>query len=159
EVTGDDLPPAFKEHMKQTDAKFRTLNAAMSELGAGLKKFFEQEGQEPEHAGDDEEEMVVGDDEEEVVTDALPSGVPSKNDTKEILGELEFEAPVGTGDCARRAKDSVYLGDSFQDTLAKAEVLAPGIALPTFDVKAAPKRTLDSIIKLRKTALDLAYAR
>lgn len=76
---------------------------------------------------------------------------------KEILGELEFEAPPGTGDRARKARDSAYLEEAFQDALAKAEVLAPGIQLPTFDRAASPLKTLGQIQRLRKTALDLAY--
>lgn len=76
---------------------------------------------------------------------------------KEILGELEFEAPPGTGDRAMKAKDSKYLEEAFQDAVAKAEVLAPGLRLPTFDRAAKPSRTLGDIVKLRRTALDLAY--
>jgi hypothetical protein len=76
---------------------------------------------------------------------------------KEILGELEFEAPPGTGDRATKARDSRYLEDAFQDAVAKAEVLAPGIQLPTFDSKAPPAKTFGAIARLRATALDLAY--
>jgi hypothetical protein len=76
---------------------------------------------------------------------------------KEILGELEFEAPPGTGDKARKARDSQYLEDAFQDAVAKAEVLVPGITLPTFDRKAPPTKTFGQIARLRATALDLAY--
>lgn len=76
---------------------------------------------------------------------------------KEILGELEFEAPPGTGDRARRATDSRYLEEAFQDATSRAEVLAPGITLPTFDSKARPGNTLRQIHRLRQTALDLAY--
>lgn len=77
---------------------------------------------------------------------------------KEILGELEFEAPPGTGDRARKARDSRYLEEAFQDALSKAEQLVPSITLPTFDRAAPPLRTLGQINKLRRTALDLAYA-
>lgn len=76
---------------------------------------------------------------------------------KAILGELEFEAPPGTGDKARRARDSQYLEDSFQDVVSKAEIMAPGIRIPTFDHRAAPLRTARAIFGLRATALDLAY--
>lgn len=71
--------------------------------------------------------------------------------------ELVQEAPAGKGPEAAKAQDSAYLGESFQETLALAEILAPGISLPTYDSKAAPKSTYDSICGLRKTALDLAY--
>lgn len=76
---------------------------------------------------------------------------------KAILGELEFEAPPGTGDRARRATDSALLADAFQQALSNAEVLAPGISLPTFDAKAPPVRTMRAIDTLRRDAIDLAY--
>ena len=76
---------------------------------------------------------------------------------KRILGELEFEAPPGTGVDAKRANDSRYLEESFQDTVAKAEIIAPGIRLPAFNVGASPTRTAREMFTLRKTALDLAY--
>ncbi len=76
-----------------------------------------------------------------------------------ILGELEFEAPPGTGDRVRRARDSACLEESFQDALSKAEVLVPGLRLPTFDRSASPLRTAQAIFGLRRTTLDLAYSR
>lgn len=76
---------------------------------------------------------------------------------REILGELEFEAPPGTGDRARRARDSAYLEEAFQDAVSKAEVICPGIRLPTFDRAAPPTRTARAIFALRRTTMDLAY--
>lgn len=158
----EEMPPWFKAHQESTDARFKTLNSAMGELGSGLKKFFEEEGAEPEHATgdeDDPEKKDVKDEEEKIVKDELGNEVPNANSTTAILGELEFEAPPGTNDkAARRARDSVLLEDAFQDTVAKAEIIAPGIALPTFDAKMAPQKTLGIIIGLRRTALDLAYS-
>lgn len=138
----DEAPPWLKDHMTSTDEQFKALHDQMQELGNGLKKFFEEEGGEPEHGGDARDE------------DDPP---PNANAGKNILGELEFEAPPGTGDAIKRAKDSALLGDSFQDVLAKAEVLAPGIRLPSYDAKAAPAKTLEAIVATRQTALDLAY--
>lgn len=89
-------------------------------------------------------------------------GRDAKDDeaNKSILGELEFEAPPGTAvDKAYKAKDSAYLEDSFQDAVSKAEILAPGIRVPTFDRAAAPVKTAKALFGLRKTALDLAYAK
>lgn len=70
--------------------------------------------------------------------------------------QLEEEAPAGTKD-ARKMKDSAFLGDSFQETLALAEILMPGVRLPTYDAALAPKATLDTLCGLRRTTLDLAY--
>jgi hypothetical protein len=78
---------------------------------------------------------------------------------KKIEGELEEEAPPGTAlKDAKGAKDSAYLVDSFHETVAGAEVLAPGISLPTLDRSAQPKVTFDSICGLRRKALDHAAA-
>jgi hypothetical protein len=81
-----------------------------------------------------------------------------KQTDAEAEKELEEEAPAGAKDAARLAKDSALLGDSFQETLSLAEVLAPGIRVPTFDRAASPKKTFDAICSLRRNALDLAYA-
>jgi len=79
------------------------------------------------------------------------------DDDKEIEGQLEFEAPAGTNDKARVANDSTYMADSFKDTVALAEILAPGIRVPTFDRAASPKKTFKDVCGLRRKALDLAY--
>jgi len=49
--------------------------------------------------------------------------------------------------------DSASLRDEFQDAKARAEILAPGVKLPTFDVKADGKKTTDAICVLRRRAL------
>ena len=54
-----------------------------------------------------------------------------------ILGELEYEAPPGTGDKARAAKDSAYLEDSFQDAVAKATAETVKVLLASGSVASA----------------------
>lgn len=76
---------------------------------------------------------------------------------KAIEGELEEESPPGTGDRARKAHDSEFLEDSFRATAAAAEIIAPGIHIPTFDRAGNPKKSLLAITRLRRNALDLAY--
>lgn len=60
-----------------------------------------------------------------------------------------------TGDAA--AKDSVALEPTFQDTIARAEILAPGVKLIAFDAKAAAKSTGDALCVFRRRVLDTAY--
>ena len=72
---------------------------------------------------------------------------------EEIEGQLEEEAPEGTGDMARKATDSAYLAESFRDTVALAEILAPGVKVPTYDRAWHPRVTVDNICRLRKAAL------
>lgn len=87
-----------------------------------------------------------------------PEGREEREDGgRSILGNLEEEAPPGTGDRARRARDSEYLGDAFQQTAAYAEMIAPGIDIPAFDQAARPAKTFDAICGLRRAALGRAY--
>jgi hypothetical protein len=70
--------------------------------------------------------------------------------------EEEMEEETGTAD-ARKARDSALLEDSFNDIKAKAEIIAPGIQMPTFDAKADPKKTFrDCHCGLRRKALQQA---
>ncbi|WP_330555419.1 DUF2213 domain-containing protein [Burkholderia multivorans] len=57
---------------------------------------------------------------------------------------------------AAKTGDSTALRDQFQDALSRAEILAPGVRLPTFDAKAARKKTVDAICVLRRRALRAA---
>ena len=82
-------------------------------------------------------------------------------DNEKILGQLELEAPPGTNDrasFAKKVKDCSFLDHSFRETVALAEVLAPGIRVPTLDRAASPASGLDTICNLRRTALDHACA-
>jgi hypothetical protein len=81
---------------------------------------------------------------------------PEKED-KKIEGRLEEEAPPGSEEKAVKARDSAYLADSFRETVALAEILAPGIRIPTFDRGAKPVESYSRICGLRRQALDLAY--
>ena len=68
------------------------------------------------------------------------------------------EAPPDVGDRMRKARDSAYLADSFTETASLAEIIAPGIPIPTFDGTARRRVGLDSICALRRKALDRAAA-
>jgi hypothetical protein len=81
----------------------------------------------------------------------------SDPDAQEMEDDLADEAPKGTQDKARKARDSQYLGDSFQEAVAGAEILAPGIRFPVYDHAATASSTLDAICGLRRKALDIAY--
>lgn len=56
----------------------------------------------------------------------------------------------------KSTSDSASFRDEFQDAKARAEILAPGVKLPTFDAKADGKKTADSICVLRRRALRAA---
>jgi uncharacterized protein len=176
----DEEPEWFKKHKEANDAMLKSMKDSFEEFmkkGKGEDRRDEEEEYEPRERGeegeafDDMGNLEMEDrrrsndepsEREEMAERIKERGGDrrTRNDdeaNKEILGELEFEAPPGTGDAARRAKDSKYLEEAFQDAVAKAEVLAPGIRLPTFDRTASPARTMRQIVGLRRSALDLAY--
>lgn len=80
--------------------------------------------------GDDDDDMLTGD------GDGGGEGGGDKGGTK-------------TGD----SKD---LADEFKQALSLAEIIAPGVRLPTFDAKAVRKKTTDSLCVLRRRALRAA---
>lgn len=93
----------------------------------------------------------------EAINNHLGIGGGGAADEAILGGELRAEAPPGTSDeDIKKTKDSALLVDSFQDTVAGAEVLVPGIRVGTYDRAATPKKTLDAVTALRKTALELA---
>jgi hypothetical protein len=80
-------------------------------------------------------------------TDAGPDADPETTDADpEPEGK---DKPASTN-------DSASFRDEFQDAKARAEILAPGVKLPTFDAKAEPKKTTDSLCVLRRRALKAA---
>ena len=119
------------------------------EEGGDLKQFMESN--EAEHA---EFRSRL-----EALEAALAAGSTGDEDKpgdmpKEALDEI----PEELRESAAKAKDSAYLGDTFQDTVAMAEILVPGIRVPTFDRAAKPGDSFKRICNFRRQALDLAYA-
>ena len=85
-------------------------------------------------------------------------GVEGALDDGEDLEQfLEDEAPEGVDpDEAKGTKDSRYLVDSLMNTISLAEIIAPGIQIPTADSANPAKKTASSICALRKKALKIA---
>lgn len=70
-----------------------------------------------------------------------------------------MEIPRGAAHVdAAKMHDSIAFEDSFQETVALAEILAPGISIPGFDSQAKPQKTFDALCKLRRDALEAGYA-
>lgn len=135
----------MKKWMDDAEARFGSLEAGHAAI---LKKLDELGDMIPGKATGDDNGSAEG------KTGSTPGeGEPDK----EIEGELKEEAPEGTGDEAVKARDSAYLEESFHETLALAEVLAPGMKFPTYDKALRPAQTLDAICKVRAKALHLAF--
>lgn len=85
-------------------------------------------------------------------------GAPGADEEAVVPEEAMDEFPEELKGEAAKAKDSRYFADSFQDTVAMAEILVPGIRVPTYDGAQKPGTTFKKICGLRRQALDLAYA-
>ena len=57
----------------------------------------------------------------------------------------------------RPVMDAAALAAEFRDTVSRAEIIAPGLKLPVFDAKAAPKLMVDAMCGLRRKALAKAF--
>jgi hypothetical protein len=82
----------------------------------------------------------------------------AKEDEEDTPEEALDELPEEFRENAKKAKDSAYFADSFRDAAAMAEILVPGIRIPTFDRAQRPGTSFKKICGLRRQALDLAYA-
>ncbi|KVP84537.1 hypothetical protein WJ95_20470 [Burkholderia ubonensis] len=93
----------------------------------------------------------------ERVTKLEGGGTPTGDDDDEDDGTgTTDDDGTGTGggdQGGTKTGDSTALRDEFQDALSRAEILAPGVRLPTFDAKVARKKTVDAICVLRRRAL------
>ena len=96
-------------------------------------------------------------DEEDEDGDDAPEDKKKKKteDDEEDEDEDEDKKKKKTED-KKKTRDSASLSERFQETIAIAEILAPGIRVPTFDSAINRKRTIDSICALRKKALSIA---
>jgi hypothetical protein len=142
-----------KKEKKTEDAIRRAIGDAMTPVLDAIDKRFR----------DIEEDLKDGkgkDGRRRSGRDKEPPEDDDETKDEAILGNLELEAPPGTNDRAAiaKARDSAFMVDSFQDTVALAEVLVPGMRVPTFDSALPPAKGYDAICKLRRTTLDLAYA-
>jgi len=120
----------IQEHMDKNEAEHAEMRARIE----ALEKLIA--GQAGEGAATGDEEGIQG----------------------EIEGALKEEAPEGTSDEEiKMTKDSSLLVDSYKDTIGLAEILVPGIRVPTFDRAAKPGQSFKKICGLRRQALDVAY--
>lgn len=116
--------------------------------------------------GDDEptnEPVATSGDKLSILSDAVNKVAEAVSDIGKRVEALEAgraptadEEPSGGGeggDELQPTGDSGALRDLFQDARSRAEILAPGVQLPTFDSKTPMKRTSDAICGLRRRAL------
>ncbi len=140
---------------KEGESRDKARDARLDTLEEGHKKIMDSLEDLKTKVGDRARDSET--EEEKAAREKKEKETADAKDAEAVEGELAEEAPAGTADRARKARDSAFLEESFQDTVAMAEIIAPGIAIPTFDRADAPIKSLDMVCSLRRKALDLAY--
>ena len=127
------MDAAVADRFKQVDLRLDGLSADVKAIKDAVTASDEEDGATED--GDTEDEMVEGSLEMEV-----PEGA-----THDAKGKL------------RKMRDSAPLADAFQETVSLAEIILPGVRVPTFDAKQMPKRTITTLCNFRRRVLDQAY--
>lgn len=125
-----DEGPDLAEVMTKFDKRLTSLEdcvKALTKDSSDDKEEKKEETEDDDADGDDDDGMNEDDD-----------GDDDKDDEK------------------KSTNDSASLRIEFQDAKARAEILSPGVKLPTFDSKLSSKKTADSICALRRRALRAA---
>jgi len=121
---------------------FKKVMDAIGAIGERLTKLEGAGSSTSDADGDDDEE-----DDGDGTMDAEGDDDEDEDDKKKTK----------TGDRKTVTRDSKALASVHQDTAARAEILSPGIKIPTFDAKADRKKTRDALCGFRRKALDKAY--
>ncbi|WP_257756667.1 DUF2213 domain-containing protein [Burkholderia glumae] len=85
-----------------------------------------------------------------------PTGDVDPDDDPDDDPTMDSDPDDNSDTKAAKTGDSKGLADEFRQALSLAEILAPGVRLPTFDAKAVRKKTSDSLCVLRRRALRAA---
>jgi hypothetical protein len=134
-----------EEDAKDKARDARTVQLVTDAIAAAFKARDEKEAEEKKKA----EDKAKDDEKEEAER-------KKKEEDDEIEQELEEES--GSKDTAK-AKDSALLSESFETVKMLAEIVSPGVQIPTFDAKADPRKTFrDCHCNLRRKALQGAVA-
>lgn len=154
-------PDQHRDFAKATSDALTAINDTVKGLGT---KFSDLEGKVKEMAdkATKDEETAVKDKAAKDEDDAKRAKATKDAEDAKALKDAEDAAardkaakdtaaatPAKTG-------DSAGLATAFQDTLSRAEILIPGISLPTFDSAASPQTTEDGLCAFRRRVLIAA---
>ncbi|GAA7770955.1 hypothetical protein RN01_29800 [Cupriavidus sp. SHE] len=126
--TGDAQSALLNKILKRMDAQ----DAAIAALGTRKAK-------------DSEKEKTDDEDEDDEDPDKKKTGDDGDLTEAETAGKLN------------QAEVDLYTGDAAGSIPSRAEILAPGIKLPTLDAKMATKDRAAALCKCQRKALDVAY--
>ncbi|MBB3004370.1 hypothetical protein FHX57_006752 [Paraburkholderia tropica] len=138
EDTKDEDAPA--DQMTQVMDSIKGIADSVAALSERMDKY---------EAGKTADEELEGDKKDETKDESEVD--PEANETED-----EDPDEDNPKDDTSATTDSASLLAEFQDAKSRAEILAPGVKLPTHDAKATPKKATDSLCVLRRRALRAA---
>lgn len=133
-----DMPAWFKDYSATCDARFGDIEKALAGISGGGGG----ETSDEEEVAGEMESMNDGEESEEEAVEEEATG-----DSEKEIEEMN----------KGKTKDSAPLAEAFQQTVSLAEIIAPGVGIPTFDARAKPQRTVDAMHRLRARCIDLAW--
>lgn len=96
---------------------------------------------------------------DKMIKDAAEEEERRKKEGDKTEDETAEEAEAEVGEkVTKDTKDSAKLAAVFQNTIALAEIIAPGLTVPTMDSAKPLRVTLDAICAHRRRALEAAWA-
>lgn len=140
EAKDEEAKPEEKKEEKPAEAKddaeptLADLLARIEAIEAKMKGTSDEEGR-PENEGEKKEEN--------------PAGATSDEDEDD--DEAESETADG------KSRDAASLRVEIQDVISRAEILAPGLKLPTVDAAGDSKKVRDSLCVYRRRAMAQAF--
>lgn len=150
EAEDADMPPWFKKHVEDSMNWRQGFDSRMKKMEDWMKARDAGPAEERE-----DEEIAEGEAEGESEGDilSLDSGDDEEELEKEEVEAMDRKKPVR--DKKKKTKDSAVVAAAkqlYQDTISGAEILSPGLKLPTFDSITGPK-LVDQMCLLKRRAI------
>jgi hypothetical protein len=141
---GEEKPEAEKDRKKDRahdeESGHEARIAKLEDCFAKMKDDFEEYKAKDRKAKDEAEK------------EEKPEADKAKDEEPEAEKEEKPEADKKAKD-AVRARDSSHLQSEFSETVAAAEILVPGVALPTFDAATTAAATIERLCSFRRQTL------
>jgi hypothetical protein len=134
----------------QLSARMDSIEAMCKGMGDNIAKLLENKTAGDKKVGDETEE-------EKAEKAKAAKDAESEKEKEKEQTDAAFERE-GVAKDKRSTKDSDCLGDVFQSVASVAEIIMPGISVPTFDRALPAKKTLDTICGIRRKTLETAFA-
>lgn len=130
------------------EGRIAKIEAAVMSLAQSMQKLAARLGDEPEAESEGDESQQGEAEAEGVVPEADEEPEEEEGKKKDKSKDMKKDKAA--------VADSAHLKDDFADAKSGAEILAPGLKMPTFDKAASPKVTDASICLLKRRALAAA---